>query len=63
MWARPVLLIAAPASGVAIAQSQNMAPDTLPATAAAQVAQSLEAARGHPACLARYAAEKRRRNS
>ena len=45
--ARPVLLIAALASGVAVAQSQRLAPDTLPATAVAQLEKSLEAARVH----------------
>jgi inorganic pyrophosphatase len=47
MWAWRVLLIATLASSVAIAQSPSMAPDTLPATAAAQLARSLEAARAH----------------
>ena len=47
MWARRVFLIAALATGVAVARSQNMAPDTLPATAAAQLAKNLAAARGH----------------
>ena len=47
MRVRPVLLIAALASGVAGAHSQSMAPDTLPVTAGAQLAKSLEAARPH----------------
>jgi inorganic pyrophosphatase len=42
-----LLVLAAAATGVVFAQSQHMAPDTLPATAAAQLAQSLEAARAH----------------
>lgn len=41
------LVVAAIASGVAVAHSQSVAPDTLPAAAAAQLAGSLEAARGH----------------
>jgi inorganic pyrophosphatase len=42
-----LLVLAAVASGLAVAQSQDMAPNTLPATAAAQLAQSLAAARAH----------------
>ena len=42
-----LLVLAALATSVAITQSQNMAPDTLPASAAAQLVQSLEAARAH----------------
>ena len=42
-----LLVLAALATSVASTQSQNMAPDTLPATAAAQLAQNLEAARAH----------------
>ena len=42
-----LLVIAAFAGGVAVAQSQSMAPATLPAKAATQLAKSLEAARPH----------------
>jgi inorganic pyrophosphatase len=47
MWPRHLLVIAALTGGVAAAQPQNFAPDALPATAAMQLAESLEAARGH----------------
>lgn len=47
MRTRTGLLIAALASGVALPQSPSMAPATLPGTAAAQLAKSLEAARAH----------------
>ena len=47
MWPRHLLLIAALTNGVAAWQPQVMAPDALPATAAAQLARSLEAARAH----------------
>jgi inorganic pyrophosphatase len=47
MVVRNLLLIAALTGGMAIAQSPNMAPDTLPATAAAQLAKNLDAARAH----------------
>ncbi|MBA3641284.1 MAG: inorganic diphosphatase [Acidobacteria bacterium] len=42
-----LLVLGALASAVAMAQTQDMVPDTLPARAAAQLAQSLEAARAH----------------
>jgi len=47
MWTRPVLLIVALVTGLAVAQSQSLAPDTLPATAVAQLVKSLDAARAH----------------
>jgi hypothetical protein len=49
MAARYLVVITALASGVAIAQTQSMAPDALPAAATTQLAQSLEAAGAH--CL------------
>lgn len=42
-----LLLVTAVASGVAIAQSQSVAPQTLPARAVGQLAKNLEAARPH----------------
>ena len=42
-----LLILAVLAGGVAVAQSPDMAPDTLPAIAAAQLTQSLTAARPH----------------
>jgi inorganic pyrophosphatase len=47
MWTRHLLVVAALTSGVAAAQPQSLAPDALPVTATAQLAKSLEAARGH----------------
>ena len=47
MSPRHLLLIAALTGGVAAAQPQSLAPDALPATAAAQLVESLEAARRH----------------
>jgi inorganic pyrophosphatase len=47
MLARTLLALAALAGGVAFAPLQHMAPDTLPGTAAAQLAKNLEAARAH----------------
>ena len=47
MLSRHLLLVTALASGVAFAQSQNFAPDTLPARASAQLVKSLQAARAH----------------
>ena len=47
MWPQHLLAIAALTVGVAAAHSQSLAPDSLPATAAAQLAKSLEAARAH----------------
>jgi inorganic pyrophosphatase len=44
---RALLAITSLASGVAIAQPSSTAPDSLPATAVAQLARSLEAARAH----------------
>ena len=49
MWLRHCLVMAALAGGVAAPQSDNLAPDTLPAAAAAQLARSLDAARAHSA--------------
>src|SRR6188472_3858076 len=43
-----LLVIALLAGGVAIAQVQSMAPDTLPGAAAMRLEESLEAARAHP---------------
>jgi inorganic pyrophosphatase len=47
MVARCLVVVAALAIGVAVTESQSMAPDALPAIAAAQLAKSLEAARAH----------------
>jgi hypothetical protein len=47
MVPRDLLVIAALMTGLAVAQPQSLAPDALPATAAAQLAKSLEAARAH----------------
>ena len=43
-----LLVIALLAGGVALAQVQSMAPDTLPGAAAMRLEESLEAARAHP---------------
>ena len=47
MWPQHLLAIAALTIGVAAAHSQSLAPDALPAAAAAQLVKSLEAARAH----------------
>jgi inorganic pyrophosphatase len=47
MWLRHLILIGALGTGVAAWQPPSIAPDALPAAAAAQLARSLEAARAH----------------
>ena len=49
MWPRHLLVIAALAGGLAASQPESPAPDALPAAAVAQLARSLDAARGYSA--------------
>ena len=62
MWPQHLLAIAALTVGVAAAHSQSLAPDSLPAIAAAQLAKSLEAARAIRVTSGATRDRRRRRN-